>query len=156
VRRTARAAAQVAAADSLAREIRHAVEKQRSAGQKVCSLRVAWGCSGECTYCAIRLATGPLCSKPLADVLGEFDEALGEGFTRFEVIAGDVGWRGQDIGDTRALLRSIRFDRVDAYPYAGRPRTAAHSLARQVPAQVISDRCTLLRREFPTVIADYS
>jgi len=40
------------------------------------SLRVARGCLSECTYCAIRIASGPLRSKPLADVLGEFDIGL--------------------------------------------------------------------------------
>jgi tRNA A37 methylthiotransferase MiaB len=62
------------------------------------SLRVAQGCLGECTFCAIRFSAGPLQSKPLADVLVEFDHGLSEGFTEFRLIAGDLGSYGQDIG----------------------------------------------------------
>ena len=64
----------------------------------ICSLRVARGCLGNCSYCAIRFAAGPLQSKPLAKVLAEFDRGLQQGYTVFKVIAGDLGCYGQDIG----------------------------------------------------------
>jgi tRNA A37 methylthiotransferase MiaB len=64
------------------------------------SLRVAQGCLGECTFCAIRFSAGPLHSKPLAEVLVEFDHGLSEGFTEFRLIAGDLGSYGQDIGSS--------------------------------------------------------
>ncbi len=230
---------------------------------RVCSLRIAWGCANECTYCAIRIAAGPLRSKPLETILTEFDAGLAAGFTRFEVIAGDVGCWGQDLGqsiadllacmferpgdfrlviddfnprwllrhqdplvpllaehagriesvvlpvqsgsqrvlelmgrgyssreltaalrrlraaapglclithvlvgfpgegepefdETRALLRAVRFDRVDAYPYADRPHALSGDLPGKVRQAVIDDRCQRLEHEFPTVVADYS
>jgi threonylcarbamoyladenosine tRNA methylthiotransferase CDKAL1 len=67
-------------------------------GHPMCSIRVARGCMGECTYCAIRFSAGPLRSKPLDDVLAEFDSGLHRGFTEFKIIAGDSGAFGQDLG----------------------------------------------------------
>jgi tRNA A37 methylthiotransferase MiaB len=230
--------------------------------QRVCSLRVAWGCANECTYCAIRLAAGGLRSKPLDKVMAEFDAGLASGFRRFELIAGDVGCWGRDTPDsivdllasmfarsgeyklivddfnprwllhhldelvpllaantdriesimlpvqsgsadvlalmqrgygrdelvsgltrlraaaedlyiithvlvgfpgegdaefdeTRALLATVRFDRIDAYPYADRPNTAAGKLPGKVARDVIEARCDRLMAECPAVIADY-
>jgi tRNA A37 methylthiotransferase MiaB len=232
-----------------------------AAGARVCSLRVAWGCANECTYCAIRIAAGPLRSKPREAILAEFDAGLAEGFTRFEVIAGDVGCWGQDVRasivdlltsmfersgeyqliiddfnprwllchqdalvpllaanagkvealvlpvqsgseqilarmqrgyaaselrlgltrlreaaedlnlithvlvgfpgegeaefeETRALLESVRFDRVDAYPYADRPNALSGRLPGKVPQAIIEARCARLVADFPTVVAD--
>lgn len=64
----------------------------------VFSLRVAHGCMGECTYCAIKFACGPLKSKPLDRVLAELDTGLRAGFTEFTLIAQDLGAYGQDLG----------------------------------------------------------
>lgn len=71
---------------------------------RVCSIRVAAGCAGECTYCAIRLAAGSLHSKPLATVLAEFDAGLARGYKEFKLIAGDLGCYGQDQGTNVAEL----------------------------------------------------
>ena len=238
------------------------VGEDAGSGPPVCSLRVAWGCSGECTYCAIRFATGGLRSKPLPNVLAEFDAGLDEGFELFELIAGDVGGWGEDLGAsvvelldglfrrtasyrliiddfnprwlvqfrrelvalvasnsqrihtlvlpvqsgsekilslmrrgysttevagalselrrsapdiqmithvlvgfpgetesdfaaTCDLLETVRFDRVDAYPYGARPHTAASQMPDSVNAEVIEARCARLGDRFPTVVADY-
>lgn len=64
----------------------------------ICSIRVARGCMGKCSYCAIRFAEGPLQSKPLAKALEEFDLGLSQGYTDFTVVAGDLGCYGQDLG----------------------------------------------------------
>ena len=71
---------------------------RRELAAGICSLRVSWGCLGECSYCAIRFAAGPLHSKPLAKVLEEFDRGLQQGYTVFRVVAGDLGCYGQDLG----------------------------------------------------------
>lgn len=74
----------------------------------VFSIKVGRGCLGECTYCAIKFATGTLCSKPLNKVLSEFDRGLRKGYKEFKLIAGDLGAYGQDIGTNIAeLLRSL-------------------------------------------------
>jgi tRNA A37 methylthiotransferase MiaB len=61
-------------------------------------IRIAHGCLGECSYCAIKFAAGPLRSKPLDAVLSEFDAGLKDGYKLFNIIAGDIGPYGQDIG----------------------------------------------------------
>ncbi len=64
----------------------------------VFNLRVAYGCMGTCTYCAIKFAAGPLRSKPLEGVLSEFDAGLESGHRECKIVAGDIGPYGQDIG----------------------------------------------------------
>jgi tRNA A37 methylthiotransferase MiaB len=61
-------------------------------------IRVARGCASECSYCAIRIGAGPLRSKPLDDVLREFETGLDGGSRLFNLTAEDVGAYGQDIG----------------------------------------------------------
>jgi tRNA A37 methylthiotransferase MiaB len=61
-------------------------------------IRVARGCASECSYCAIRIGAGPLRSKPLDDVMQEFERGLAGGSRLFNLTAEDVGAYGQDIG----------------------------------------------------------
>jgi tRNA A37 methylthiotransferase MiaB len=61
-------------------------------------IRVTRGCSEECSYCAIRLAVGPIRSKPSNDAFAEYVRGIQLGYRRFEVLGEDVGWYGQDIG----------------------------------------------------------
>lgn len=79
--------------------------------QRVCSIRVAFGCMGECTFCAIRFGAGPLHSKPLPAVLAEFDAGLARGYTEFKLIAGDLGSYGQDLDTNVAELLSAMMER---------------------------------------------
>jgi tRNA A37 methylthiotransferase MiaB len=75
------------------------------------SIRAAWGCLGECTYCAIRAACGPLRSKPLDALLAEFDAGLASGRTHFRLIAQDIGAYGLDIGSSVVELLEGMFAR---------------------------------------------
>lgn len=93
-------------------------EGRIAAGRKTCTLRVAWGCPGECTYCAIRYACGPLRSKPFDAVLAEFDRGLADGFTDFELVAADVGCWGQDVGASVLKLLIGLFQRSGSYRLA--------------------------------------
>lgn len=83
--------------------------------QRVCSIRVAVGCMGQCTYCAIKFAAGPLHSKPLDSVLAEFDKALARGYTEFRLIAGDLGCYGQDLGTNIAELLDLMLQRSGSF-----------------------------------------
>ena len=75
---------------------------------KLYRLRIARGCLGKCSYCAIRFAIGSLRSKPLDKVLAEFRTALNKGFKEFQLVAGDTGAYGQDIGTNIVdLLRML-------------------------------------------------
>lgn len=71
-------------------------------------IKIADGCLGQCTYCAIKFATGPLRSKPKEMLLEEFDRGLEKGHERFVLLAEDCGAYGVDIGtDIVQLLQEL-------------------------------------------------
>jgi tRNA A37 methylthiotransferase MiaB len=82
---------------------------------RIFTVRVGTGCLGDCTYCAIKYAAGPLVSKPLDAIEDDFREGLGRHYSVFRLVAGDVGCYGQDIGLsvvdllTRIFARGERF-----------------------------------------------
>ena len=61
-------------------------------------INTSTGCLNNCSYCAIRLAKGKLVSRPINELVAEFRRGLKEGYTRFMLIAEDVGCYGQDMG----------------------------------------------------------
>jgi tRNA A37 methylthiotransferase MiaB len=63
-------------------------------------IRISWGCLGNCTYCAIKKAIGPLKSKSMNECLNDFSIGLKKGFKNFIITADDVGAYGIDIGYT--------------------------------------------------------
>ncbi len=74
----------------------------------VYSVMIARGCNGRCTYCAIRVGTGPLVSQPIDEVVAAFKKGLAEGYHRFVLIAEDVGSYGIDLGtNIVALLEAL-------------------------------------------------
>lgn len=78
-------------------------------------IRIARGCLEECTYCAIRFAAGTLRSKPLEDVLAEFDRGLAQKHQNFELLAEDVGSYGLDNGSNCVKLFEGLFSRRGPY-----------------------------------------
>ncbi len=132
--------------------------RHNPSSRPVFHIRVARGCDEKCSYCAIRFAVGRFRSKPLPDVLAEFDAGLERGYALFELLADDVGPYGTDLGaDLPTLLRGI-FDRrasfrlslTDVHPrYLIRYRAALIDLlaahgdrveVMRVPVQSGSDR----------------
>jgi len=70
--------------------------------------KIAHGCLGKCTYCAIRFATGTLKSKPTDKIIEEFEKGLAQGYKRFVLSAEDTGCYGLDISTNIVrLLRKI-------------------------------------------------
>ena len=66
------------------------------------------GCLANCSYCAIKNAKGKLCSKPVEEVMKDFQNGLARGYKRFILTADDTGAYGQDIGtDLPSLLEKI-------------------------------------------------
>lgn len=61
-------------------------------------IQVSRGCTGSCSYCAIKKAKGNLVSRPLSVILNEFQVGLSEGKKTFWLIGDDVGCWGQDQG----------------------------------------------------------
>ncbi len=70
--------------------------------EKVFVLRVGVGCLGQCSYCVIRFSKGRIKSKPLRDILKEFEIGLNKGFNIFRLVGEDVGSYGLDI-DTNVM-----------------------------------------------------
>jgi len=71
-------------------------------------LRIARGCIGRCSYCAIKIACGRLRSRPPEVVLEEFRRGREKGFRDFVILAEDTGCYGLDIGtDITSLLEEI-------------------------------------------------
>ena len=70
-------------------------------------LEIARGCLGNCTYCAIKFAMGKLRSRKISDIRSEFERAV-KSHERVELIAGDIGCYGIDIGTSLpALLKEL-------------------------------------------------
>jgi tRNA A37 methylthiotransferase MiaB len=63
-------------------------------------LRIGTGCSGNCSYCAIRGAIGRFKSKPVNDCLKEYRELLEKDFRQFVINAEDVGAYGIDLNSS--------------------------------------------------------
>jgi tRNA A37 methylthiotransferase MiaB len=61
-------------------------------------IRVAEGCTGNCTYCSERPAWGRIKSRPMEQVIEEFRWGLQKGYNRFFLVAPDLGSYGIDIG----------------------------------------------------------
>jgi threonylcarbamoyladenosine tRNA methylthiotransferase MtaB len=72
------------------------------------SIQAATGCRGACTYCRIRESRGPLCSKPIDQIIAEFHAGLERGYDRFVLLGTDLGCYGMDRDSNLvALLRAI-------------------------------------------------
>lgn len=90
------------------RKIASQIKPHGPFSDEIYNLKIAHGCLGKCTYCAIKLATGTLKSKPIEKILEEFKNGLAEGYRRFVLIAEDTGCYGLDIGTNIVhLLRKI-------------------------------------------------
>lgn len=81
----------------------------------VFNIKIARGCMGECSYCAIKNAYGPLSSKPLDTIMNEFRTGLEKGYGTFKLIAGDVGSYGQDTGTNIVELLRYLFEHKGEY-----------------------------------------
>ena len=78
-------------------------------------LLLARGCLGECSYCAIRFAAGPLKSIPIDSILRQFSAFLDGGHKEISMIAADVGAYGQDIGTNIVELLNALFSTNQAF-----------------------------------------
>jgi len=79
------------------------------------TIRLARGCLGNCSYCAIKFAAGTLESKPIGEILLEFKKGLSQGHRLFTLIAGDTGCYRIDIGTSAVELLSEIFKVDSAY-----------------------------------------
>lgn len=69
---------------------------------------ISQGCLGDCTYCSVRFARGPLKSYPADDIVREVQSAVADGCSRINLTAQDTGCWGVDIGSSLpALLKEV-------------------------------------------------
>jgi MiaB-like tRNA modifying enzyme len=59
-------------------------------------IEISKGCTGQCAYCIVRIAKGPLVSKPPELVLNEAKKALAEGCKELWLTAQDTASYGED------------------------------------------------------------
>lgn len=77
-------------------------------------IKVATGCAGNCTFCAIRKSRGYIRSKSIEKVMCEFREGLRKGFKRFSLLGTDLGPYGIDLGYTLVdLLEEMTVEEGD-------------------------------------------
>lgn len=102
-------------AEAPASRLWHRLKRQLGRGtpepESMFFIRVARGCGETCSYCAIRFAVGPLRSRPLDDILAQFDQGLSEGYRVFNLVADDIGPYGADSGSSLAELLAGVFAR---------------------------------------------
>jgi threonylcarbamoyladenosine tRNA methylthiotransferase MtaB len=61
-------------------------------------IQIQEGCSMRCSYCAIRLAIGPLRSRPVEALMAEFRAGLELGYRQFQLVGDNAGSYGLDLG----------------------------------------------------------
>ena len=67
-------------------------------------IKVSSGCLNNCSFCAVKLSRGKLRSKPIDNVVEEFEEGLARDYTKFALIGTEVGAYGRDQGTTLPVL----------------------------------------------------
>lgn len=70
----------------------------------VYQVKVSYGCPGNCSYCATKLAIGNFKSVPKDLVLKQFKEGVEAGYRSFMMIGDEVGCYGSDFGENIIIL----------------------------------------------------
>ncbi len=78
-------------------------------------IKIGNGCTGHCSYCAIKSATGGLISYPIKKILRQFDDGLSKGYRVFRLLGEDVGGYGSDCDTNITYLLEKLFERNSDY-----------------------------------------
>ena len=78
-----------------------------STGSKTAYLKIAEGCSNNCTYCAIPYIRGPYESRKFEDIIKEAKALAKNGFEEIIVIAQDTTKYGEDLYGKRRLAELL-------------------------------------------------
>lgn len=89
----------------------------RSAPQWSTYLRIADGCSNFCSFCTIPDIRGPYRSRPVDDIVDEFQNMVSEEVREVCLIAQDTTVYGTDLPDRRSLPQLLQA--MGEVPYAG-------------------------------------
>ena len=76
----------------------------RSNDSSIFYIKIATGCLGNCSYCAVKKSRGDIKSKPIDEVMDEFKAGLSLGFKEFSLLGTDLGPYGRDLGYNLADL----------------------------------------------------
>ncbi len=87
----------------------------RCADPSIFYIKIATGCLGNCSYCAVKKSRGTITSKPVDAVLNEFKTGLSRGFKEFSLLGTDLGPYGRDLGYTLADLITEMVDEQGAF-----------------------------------------
>ena len=77
-------------------------------GNNFAYLRIADGCSNNCTYCAIPKIRGPLVSREMEDILMEAKELESKGYKELILIAQDTSRYGLDLYGKSKLVELLK------------------------------------------------
>ena len=76
--------------------------------EKYFGITVSQGCAGKCSFCVIKEAKGSVKSKPVNEIMHEFQTGLNQGYNKFWLLGDDIGCYGIDIGaDVVELLEKM-------------------------------------------------
>ncbi len=84
------------------------LQRQRLSPPHYAYLRIADGCNNRCAYCRIPFIRGPLCSRPMEDILAEAEELAAAGVKELILIAQDSSCYGQDLYGRPRLAELLR------------------------------------------------
>jgi len=76
------------------------IEKDHYSKLKRYHIKISTGCISNCSYCSIKFSRGNLKSKPIENIVQEFEEGVASGYNEFLLIGTDLGCYGRDIGKT--------------------------------------------------------
>jgi tRNA A37 methylthiotransferase MiaB len=76
----------------------------RLARSRRMTIHVSAGCSKQCSYCAIRFATGSVRSRPVDVVIQDISEGLRNGYRTFDFLSDSIGGYGHDLGSNLGEL----------------------------------------------------
>lgn len=79
-----------------------------STGNNFAYLRIADGCSNNCTYCAIPKIRGPLISREMDDIIKEAKELEEQGYKELILIAQDTSRYGLDLYGEPRLVELLK------------------------------------------------
>ena len=75
------------------------LSRRRMRRSPIYYIPISVGCTGHCTYCSERPAFGnTIHSRPIDQIVSEFQSAMERGYARFSLVATDLGSYGADIG----------------------------------------------------------
>lgn len=67
-------------------------------------IQIQEGCSMHCSYCAIRMAIGPMRSRPVEAILNEIKTGIRRGYHHIQLMGDNAGSYGLDIGTNMGKL----------------------------------------------------